>query len=227
MGKKGKKYTAAKAGIEDKIYSLKEAVEVIKANSFVKFDETVDMAYRLGVDFKKSDQRVRGSVTLPHGTGKSVKILVFATGDTAKKAEEAGADYVGMDDLIQKIKDGWLDFDVAVASNDAMNDVKKLGKFLGPHGLMPSPKAGTLTDDVAEAVNELKKGKMEFKMDRHGNVHVPIGKVSFENEKLIGNAAAVDHAIKQAKPAASKGQYILKCVVSSTMGIGVPVAVEQ
>ncbi len=232
MPKKGKKYLEAKKLVDpNKKYGLKEALELVKKMSEVagrNFDETVEMAIRLGVDPRHADQMVRGAVTLPHGTGKSVKVLVFAKGEKAKEAEEAGADYVGAEELVEKIqKEGWLDFDKAVATPDMMSLVGRLGRILGPRGLMPNPKSGTVTWDVGKAVTELKKGKIEFRVDRAGNVHVPIGKVSFDVDKLYENAKAVIEAILRAKPPAAKGQYIKSITVSSTMGPGVKVEPNQ
>ncbi len=232
MPKRGKKYQEALKLVDrSKKYPLKEALELVKKMSEVakrNFDETVELAVRLGVDPRHADQMVRGAVTLPHGTGKEVKVLVFAKGEKAKEAEEAGADYVGAEDLVQKIqKEGWLDFDKAVATPDMMPLVGRLGRILGPRGLMPNPKTGTVTMDVAKAVQELKKGKVEFRVDKAGNVHVPIGKVSFGTEKLYENAKAVLDALWRAKPAAAKGQYFRSITVSSTMGPGVKVDPNQ
>ncbi len=232
MPKRGKKYLEAKKLIDpNKRYSLREALELVKKMSEVagrNFDETVEMALRLGVDPRHADQMVRGAVTLPHGTGKTVRVLVFAKGDKAKEAEEAGADFVGAEELVQKIqKEGWLDFDKAVATPDMMSLVGRLGRILGPRGLMPNPKSGTVTWDVGKAVTELKKGKIEFRVDRAGNIHVPIGKVSFDVDKLYENAKAVIEAVLRAKPAAAKGQYIRSVTVSSTMGPGVKVDPNQ
>ncbi len=232
MPKRGKKYLEAKKLIDpNKKYSLKEALELVKKMSEVakrNFDETVELAVRLGVDPRHADQMVRGAVTLPHGTGKEVKVLVFAKGEKAKEAEEAGADYVGAEDLVEKIqKEGWLEFDKAVATPDMMPLVGRLGRILGPRGLMPNPKTGTVTMDVAKAVQELKKGKVEFRVDKAGNVHVPIGKVSFDVDKLYENAKAVLEALWRAKPAAAKGQYFRSVTVSSTMGPGVKIDPNQ
>ncbi len=232
MPKRGKKYLEALKLVDrNRKYSLKEALELVKKMSEVaqrNFDETVELAVRLGVDPRHADQMVRGAVTLPHGTGKEVRVLVFAKGEKAKEAEEAGADYVGAEELVQKIqKEGWLEFDKAVATPDMMPLVGRLGRILGPRGLMPNPKAGTVTMDVAKAVQELKKGKIEFRVDKAGNVHVPIGKVSFDVEKLYENAKAVLEALWRAKPAAAKGQYFRSITVSSTMGPGVKVDPNQ
>ena len=232
MPKRGKKYLEALKLVDrSKKYPLKEAIELVKKMSEVakrNFDETVELAARLGVDPRHADQMVRGAVTLPHGTGKEVRVLVFAKGEKAKEAEEAGADYVGAEDLVQKIqKEGWLEFDKAVATPDMMPLVGRLGRILGPRGLMPNPKTGTVTMDVAKAVQELKKGKVDFRVDRAGNIHVPIGKVSFDTEKLYENAKAVLEALWRAKPAAAKGQYFRSITLSSTMGPGVKVDPNQ
>lgn len=227
MIRHGKRYRNVKSKIENKVYDLEEAVDLIKANSMAKFDETLDMAFRLGIDFKKSEQTVRGTVSLPHGTGKKIRILVFATGPAADTARAAGADEVGFEDMIGKVQGGWVDFDVAIATTDAMKEVRKLGKVLGPRGLMPNPKTGTVTDDLSSAVKQFKGGRMEFRMDRHGNVAVPFGKRSFEAVKLVENARAVVDAVVKAKPSSAKGIYIKRCVVSSTMGVGLQVNVRQ
>jgi large subunit ribosomal protein L1 len=219
----GKQYRAAVATVEPKkLYSNREAVDRVKAAAFAKFDESVDIAVRLGVDPKHADQIVRGTVSLPHGTGKTVRVLVIAQGEKAKEAETAGADLVGME-YIQKIKEGWIDTDVIVATPDVMGQLGPLGKVLGPRGLMPNPKAGTVTMDVAKAVRELKAGKIEFRVDKSGIVHAPIGKKSFTPEHLADNLHAFMEAIVKAKPSAAKGHYIRSVTVSSTMGPGVPV----
>jgi large subunit ribosomal protein L1 len=219
----GKQYRTALATLEpQKLYSEREAVDRVKAAAFAKFDESVDVAVRLGVDPKHADQIVRGTVSLPHGTGKTVRVLVIAQGEKAKEAEAAGADLVGIE-YIQKIKDGWLDTDVIVATPDVMGQLGPLGKVLGPRGLMPNPKAGTVTMDVAKAVKELKAGKIEFRVDKSGIVHAPIGKKSFAPERLAENLHAFLEAIVKARPSAAKGHYIRSVTVSSTMGPGVPV----
>jgi large subunit ribosomal protein L1 len=219
----GKKYHAAAATLEpQKLYPARDAVDRVKAAAFAKFDESVDVAVRLGVDPKHADQIVRGTVSLPHGTGKKVRVLVIAQGEKVKEAEAAGADLVGME-YIQKIKDGWLDTDVIVATPDVMGQLGPLGKVLGPRGLMPNPKAGTVTMDVAKAVKELKAGKIEFRVDKSGIVHAPIGKKSFAAEHLATNLHAFMEAIVKARPSAAKGHYIRSVTVSSTMGPGVPV----
>jgi large subunit ribosomal protein L1 len=224
----GKKLITAKEKIEaGKEYSLESAVEMVKNLAYVKFDETVDLALNLGVDPRKSDQMVRGTVVLPHGTGKSVRVLVFAKGEKEKEARDAGADYVGAEDLVEKITKGWLDFDKVVATPDIMGVVGKLGKVLGPRGLMPNPKLGTVTFDVSKAVKEIKAGKVDFKAEKAGVVHIPIGKVSFEKEKLVENAKTVIDSITKAKPSTSKGKYLKKLTISSTMGPGLKVDVSS
>ncbi|MGA2554019.1 MAG: 50S ribosomal protein L1 [Smithella sp.] len=222
MLKKGKRILAAKAKIEPgKRYSLKEAAEIVASTAATKFDETVDAAIRLGVNPAHADQMVRGSVVLPHGLGKTVRILVFAKGEKEKEALEAGADLVGNDDIIEKIKGGWMEFDRVIATPDMMGSVGKIGKILGPRGLMPNPKVGTVTFDVAKAVNELKAGKVEFRVEKAGIVHSPVGKVSFGAEKLRENLSALLETIIKLKPASSKGIYIKSISLSSTMGVGV------
>lgn len=222
----GKKIKAASEKIERvKEYSLEEAISLVKGSSFAKFDESVDVAVNLGVDAKKTDQIVRGAVVLPHGTGKNVRVVVFAKGEKEKEAREAGADYVGAEDLFEKIQQGWLEFDKAVATPDIMGLVGKLGKVLGPRGLMPNPRLGTVTFDVAKAVKELKAGKVEYKTEKAGVVHVPIGKVSFDRQKLIENAMVVIDSIVKAKPPTSKGRYLKKVAISSTMGPGIKINV--
>ncbi len=217
----GKKFKAAAARVDQsKAYSLAEAVALVKGASFAKFDETVDVAVRLGVDPRHADQVVRGTVVLPHGTGKKVKVLVIAQGDRVSDAEAAGADYAGIE-YVQKLKEGWLDADVIVATPDVMGQLGQLGKILGPRGLMPNPKAGTVTMDVARAVREIKAGKIEFRVDKTGNVHAPIGKVSFSEQQLAENLGAFMDTIVKAKPSAAKGVYLRSATVSSTMGPGV------
>lgn len=224
----GKKMDSANKKVEEgKDYSLEEAVRLVKEASYAKFDETVDMALNLGIDPKKSDQMVRGTVVLPHGVGKKVRVLVFAKGEKEKEASDAGADYVGAEDLVEKIQKGWMDFDRAVATPDIMGLVGKLGKLLGPRGLMPNPKLGTVTFDVAKAVKEIKAGKVEYKTEKAGIVHVPIGKVSFDADKLLDNARVVIDAIVKAKPGTSKGKYLKKVALSSTMGPGIKVDVGK
>lgn len=224
----GKKLESAYKNFDRaKEYSLEEALKLIKELSYARFDETVEMAFNLGVDPKKTDQVVRGSVPLPHGTGKKVRVLVFAKGEKEKEAIEAGADYVGAEDLVEKIQKGWLDFDKAVATPDIMGLVGRLGKILGPRGLMPNPKVGTVTFDVAKAIKEIKAGKVEYKTDKAGVVHIPIGKVSFDVDKLLDNVKTVIDSISKAKPSTSKGKYIKKIVISSTMGPGIKVGVDR
>jgi large subunit ribosomal protein L1 len=224
----GNKIKAAKEKVEtSKEYSLEEAIRIVKESSYTKFDEAVDLALNLGIDPKKSDQMVRGSVSLPHGIGKKVRVLVFAKGEKEKEAVDAGADIVGAEDLVEKISKGWLDFDKAVATPDMMGLVGKLGKILGPRGLMPNPKLGTVTFDIARAVKEIKAGKVEYKAEKAGIVHVPIGKVSFDNQKLLDNAKAVLDSIVKAKPATSKGKYLKKISISSTMGPGVRIDIAS
>lgn len=220
--------TAEKEKIErSKEYSLEEAIRIVKESSYTKFDETIDLALNLGIDPKKSDQMVRGSVVLPHGIGKKVRVLVFAKGEKEKEATDAGADIVGAEDLVEKISKGWLDFDKAVATPDMMGVVGKLGKILGPRGLMPNPKLGTVTFDISRAVKELKAGKVEYKAEKAGIVHVSIGKASFDNQKLLDNAKAIVDSIVKAKPATSKGRYLKKISISSTMGLGVRIDIAS
>jgi len=214
---------AAKKVDREKMYEPREALELVKSIAPAKFDETVEVAFRLGIDTKRADQQVRGAVVLPHGTGKTKRVLVFAKGEKAKEAEQAGADFVGDDDLINKVSQGWLDFDVVVSTPDMMGQVGKLGRILGPKGLMPNPKTGTVTFDVAKAVQEIKAGKVEYRADKAGIVHVPIGKVSFDTDKLTENLKTLAEALIKAKPAAAKGTYMRSVTVSSTMGPGVRV----
>ncbi|KML02244.1 50S ribosomal protein L1 [Rossellomorea marisflavi] len=224
MAKKGKKFLEAQKLVDrTTAYSVEEAIELVKKTNFAKFDATVEVAFRLGVDTRKNDQQIRGAVVLPHGTGKTQKVLVFAKGEKAKEAEAAGADFVGDADLINKINQGWFEFDVIVATPDMMGEVGKLGRVLGPKGLMPNPKTGTVTFDVEKAVNEIKAGKVEYRADKAGNVHVPVGKVSFDNEKLVENFATMYDTMLKAKPAAAKGTYVKNVSVTSTMGPGVKV----
>jgi large subunit ribosomal protein L1 len=221
MPAQGKKFLAAEARVDrNRSYSIKDAVETVKSGAFAKFNETVDVAVRLGVDPRHADQVVRGTVVLPHGTGKSVRVLVITQGERVKEAEAAGADFVGVE-YVQKLKDGWLECDVIVATPDVMGQLGQLGKVLGPRGLMPNPKAGTVTMDVTKAVREIKAGKIEFRVDKTGNVHAPIGKVKFTADQLADNLTAFMDTIVRAKPAAAKGVYIRSATVSSTMGPGV------
>ena len=225
MANTSKAYRSASEKVDrTKQYPLTEAVALTKSVAKAKFDETVELAVRIGVDPRKADQNIRGTVLLPHGTGRTVRVAVFAKGEKAKEAETAGADVVGGEELVKRIsEEGWLEFDKAVATPDMMGLVGRLGKVLGPRGLMPNPKVGTVTMDVGRAVQELKGGKVEFRVDKAGNVHVPVGKVSFEEQKLLDNASAVIDSIIKAKPASAKGTYLLRVAVSSTMGPGVRV----
>ncbi len=224
MSRRGKRYLEAKSNVEaEKRYPLKEAVELLVRTARAKFDETVDAAIRLGVNPKHADQMVRGSVVLPNGLGKTVRVLVFAKGEKEKEAMEAGADYTGSDELIEKIKNGWLEFDRVIATPDMMGSVGKLGKILGPRGLMPNPKVGTVTFDVGRAVKELKAGKVEFRVEKAGIVHCPVGKVSFGPEKICENILALVEAIMKLKPASSKGTYLKGISLSTTMGPGIKV----
>ncbi|MDP5228104.1 MULTISPECIES: 50S ribosomal protein L1 [Arthrobacter] len=224
MAKRSKAYEAAAAKIDaEKFYTPAEAVTLAKDTNPSKFDATVEVAFRLGVDPRKADQMVRGTVNLPHGTGKTARVLVFATGDKAEAALAAGADFVGSDDLIEKIAGGWTDFDAAVATPELMGKVGRLGKVLGPRNLMPNPKTGTVTPDVAKAVNDIKGGKIDFRVDKHSNLHFIIGKVSFDVEKLAENYAAALEEVLRLKPTAAKGRYIQKATVATTFGPGISV----
>ena len=217
----GKKFEAASAQVEERPYTLAEALPLVKKIKFAKFDETVELSIRLGVDPKHADQMVRGTVVLPHGLGRSKRVLVIAGADKQKEAQEAGADITGGDDAVEKILGGWMDFDAVVATPDMMRGVGRLGKVLGPRGLMPNPKTGTVTTDIAKAVREIKAGKVEFRVDKTGIVHAPVGKTSFAAEALIANAQALMDSIVKAKPSAAKGKYLKSITVSSTMGPGV------
>jgi large subunit ribosomal protein L1 len=222
--KRGRRYLAAKEKTEaGRNLPLEEALSIVKDESKTKFDETVDVAMRLNVDPRHADQMVRGAVALPHGTGKETKVLVLTRGEAQKDAQEAGADYVGADEYIEQIEKGWTDFDVVIATPDIMRDVGKLGRVLGPRGLMPNPKSGTVTFDVGPAVREVKSGRIEYRVDRNGNLHGPVGKVSFSVQQLTENASAFIDAVMRAKPASAKGQYIKRLTISSTMGPGVSV----
>ena len=223
MRKHGKKFTAARAQIADRTYSIEEAIPLVQKVKFAKFDETIDVSLRLGVDPKHADQMVRGTVVLPHGLGKSKRVLVIAGADKQKEAQDAGADFVGGDDMVEKILGGWMDFDAVVATPDMMRGVGKLGKVLGPRGLMPNPKTGTVTPNVAQAIKEIKAGKVEFRVDKTGIIHAPVGKTSFPAQSLIDNAHALVDSVVRAKPAAAKGKYLKSVVVSSTMGPGISI----
>ncbi|MBR7743188.1 50S ribosomal protein L1 [Phycicoccus sp. BSK3Z-2] len=221
--KRSKSYRAASDKVDaDALYSPLEAIRLAKGVASAKYDETVEVAMRLGVDPRKADQMVRGTVNLPHGTGKTARVLVFANGDKAEAATEAGADYVGSDDLLEKVAGGWLDFDAVVATPDLMGKVGRLGKVLGPRGLMPNPKTGTVTMDTAKAVSDIKGGKIEFRVDKHSNLHFIIGKASFDEKNLVENYAAALEEVLRLKPSASKGRYITKATLSTTMGPGIP-----
>lgn len=228
MAKHGKKYTAvASKADRSKVYELEEALKFLKENKYTKFNETAEIAFRLGVDPTQSDQMVRGTVSLPHGTGKKVRVLVFATGSAADAARAAGADFVGFDDLVQKVSGGWTDVDIMIATPECMKEVRKLGKVLGPRGLMPNPKTGTVTDDTASAVKQFQAGRVEFRMDKNGNVQVPFGKLSFEIKALAENCQSVIDAVLHARPAAAKGIFVKRCTLSSTMGPGLHVNVRE
>ncbi len=223
MGRKGKNFVAAQSRVEEKLYSLDEAITLVQEIKFAKFDESVELSMRLGVNPKHADQMVRGTVVLPHGLGKTKRVLVIASAEKQKEAEAAGADEVGGEEFVDKIQKGWMDFDAVVATPDMMRSVGKLGRVLGPRGLMPNPKTGTVTVDVAKAVNEIKAGKVEFRVDKAGVVHAPIGRVSFAQERLLQNAEALVMSVVKAKPAAAKGKYVKGVAVASTMGPGVRV----
>jgi len=227
MAKHGKRYTDILKKAPTEAVSLDEAVAFVKSNANAKFDETIEVSFRLGVDTRKTDQSVRGTVNLPNGTGKNIRVVVFAAGQHADEAKAAGADEVGYEDLIEKIKGGWMDFDVAISTTDAMKEVRKIARVLGPRGLMPNPKTGTVTDDTAAAVKAAKGGKVDFRMDRSGNVGVLCGKASFDVEKLLGNIRAIVDAVKAERPASAKGTFLRSMTVSSTMGAGVRVLIKE
>ena len=224
MASTGKKYTEARNKIDrEKRYDMEEALNLLPQVCFAKFDETVEVAMRLGVDPRHADQMVRGSVALPHGLGKKVRVLVFAKGQKEKEAQDAGADFVGAEDMIEKIQKGWIDFDKAIATPDMMGQVSKLGKILGPRGLMPNPKVGTVTFDVAKTVKELKAGRVEFRVDKAGNLHVPVGKISFGKEKLMDNLNSLIDAVTRLKPSSSKGTYVKGIAISTSMSPGIKI----
>ena len=221
MAKHGKKYRNAVDKVEERPYQLDEAFSLLKQIAYAKFNETVELSLLMGVDPKHADQMVRGTTVLPHGTGQSKRVLVIAQGDKQKEAQEAGADFVGGDDMVEKIQGGWTDFDAVIATPDMMRSVGKLGKVLGPRGLMPNPKTGTVTVDIAKAVQEIKAGKVEFRVDKTGIIHAPVGKTSFATDSLVANAHALVESIVKAKPAAARGKYLRSVTLSSTMGPGV------
>jgi large subunit ribosomal protein L1 len=223
MPRHGKKFQAAKQAVERRLHSPDEALRAVRQAAFAKFDETLEVSLRLGVNPRHADQMVRGTVVLPHGTGKTKRVLVIAGGEKVKEAEAAGADFVGGPDMVKKIQEGWLDFDAVIATPDMMREVGKLGKILGPRGLMPNPKTGTVTFEVQNAVNEIKAGKVEFRVDKTAVVHVPVGKLSFEDQKLLDNFQTLVQAVMRAKPAAAKGKYLKSIYVASTMGPGVAI----
>lgn len=227
MKKESKRYLEAKKLVDaNKIYTLGEAVSILKKVPKPKFDETIELAIKLGVDPKQSEQQVRGTVSLPHGSGRTSRVLVFAKGEAAKLAKEAGADHVGLEDLVEKINKGWFEFDVVIASPDTMREVGKLGKVLGPKGLMPSPKTGTVTPEVDKAVKEVKAGRVEFKMDKNGNLHMPVGKISFNEKAIVENASAVIEAVLRSKPSTSKGEFVQGCSISTTMSPGIRITTQ-
>jgi len=227
MPKHGKKYRSIKAKAPKETLELDAAVEFLKANPAAKFDESIEVCLKMGVDARKSDNAIRSTCALPHGTGRDVKVLVFAAGDAADAAREAGADFVGNEDMIEKVKGGWTEFDVAIATPDAMKEVRKLGRVLGPRGLMPNPKTGTVTDDTAKAVKAAKAGQVEFRMDRNANINTAVGKLSFTTEQLVENINALIEVVRAAKPAGARGTYIKSCSLASTMGVGLRVNVRD
>lgn len=230
MAKHGKKYLEALKLVDrSKVYSPEEAIELVKKTSFTNFDSSIDLHLRMNLDPRRAEEQVRGTVLLPSGLGKTVRILIFAEGEAAKIAEEAGADYVGSDDLIKRIQEGWLDFDIAISTPQMMGKVGRLGKILGPRGLMPNPKTNTVVapEDLPRAINEARQGRVEYRLDKTGNIHVPVGKVSFTKEQLLSNLTAVMEAIVRAKPSTAKGQYIKRITLTSTMGPGVKIDVNQ
>jgi large subunit ribosomal protein L1 len=224
---RGKNYLKVKEKVENKTYPLPEAIKLVKESSFAKFDETIELSVRLGVDPRHADQIVRGTIVLPHGTGKKIKVLVLTKGEKEKEAQEAGADMVGADEYIEKISKGWTDVDVIVATPDMMGSVGKLGKILGPKGLMPNPKSGTVTFEIAKAVKEIKAGRVEYRVDKSGNIGVPIGKVSFPEDALLDNAKIFLGTIIRARPASAKGTYLKNASLSSTMGVGIKLDTQE
>jgi large subunit ribosomal protein L1 len=227
MPKHGKKFSAIRAQAPRTVMEIEEAIKFLKDHPVAKFDESVEVAFRMGIDPRKSENAIRSTVSLPHGTGKKVRVLVFAAGAAADAARAAGAEYVGNEDMIEKVKGGFTDFDVAIATPEAMQEVRKLGRVLGPRGLMPNPKTGTVSDDTAAAVEAAKGGRVEFRMDRHGNVAAPVGKLSFPVENLCENVQALASAVRASKPTGAKGIYIKNCSVSSTMGVGLRVNIKE
>lgn len=227
MKKQSKKFTEAQSKVEEKFYKIDEAIKLAKEVSFAKFDETVDLAFRLGVDPRHADQMIRGAIALPAGTGKSVRVCVITSGEKIKAAEDAGADFVGGDDIVAKIAGGWLDFDRVIASPDMMGKLGRIGRVLGPRGLMPNPKLGTVTPDVAKAVEEQKAGKVEYRTEKNGIIHVPIGKASFDEGKIRQNLNAIVTAIVKAKPSSSKGTYLKSLTLSTTMGPGIKIDTQE
>jgi len=228
MPVRSKRYTQARQLVDRmKTYSVEEGIDILKKFPSVKFNETVEMHLKLGIDPAKSDQQVRGTVSLPHGTGKEIRVLVFARGEQAEAAKSAGADFVGSDELVQQIQSGWTDFDVAIATPDMMRDIGRLGKVLGPRGLMPSPKAGTVTTDVVDAVKGFKAGRIEVKNDKTGNLHLPVGKKSFEPQKLLENFVSALNQINRMKPSGSKGRFVQRAFITTTMGVGIKVEVSR
>jgi large subunit ribosomal protein L1 len=223
VSRHGKNYMAARERLDNQLYDAPDALKLVKGAAYAKFDETLELSLRLGVNPKHADQMVRGTVVLPHGTGKTKRVLVIATGEKAKEAEEAGADHVGGPEIVKKIQEGWMDFEAVIATPDMMREVGKLGKILGPRGMMPNPKTGTVTFDVAPAVQEIKAGKVEFRVDRTAIIHVALGKLSFDDDKLLENLYALVRAVVRAKPAAAKGKYLKSIHLASTMGPGVAI----
>ncbi len=227
MPKHGKKFRSIKAKAPVATVELDEALAFLKAHPVAKFDETVEVCFRMGIDPRKSENAIRSTCALPHGTGKTIRVLVFAAGAAADAARAAGAEFVGNEDMIEKVKEGWTDFDVAIATPEAMQEVRKLGRVLGPRGLMPNPKTGTVSDDTAAAVSAAKGGRVEFRMDKHGNINAPAGKLSFDGIKLAENVASIVAAVRAAKPAGAKGIYIKNCSIASTMGVGLRINIRD